>query len=84
MDILKGFTAHPGSVGETYGEHLVRASGFGIRMIFAGAACILHGFLPFVCVRTASRAISELNEQMIAKRSGASAPRALRVDLLKP
>jgi hypothetical protein len=84
MDILRGFTAHPESVGESYGEHLIRASYFGIRMMLAGAACILHGFLPFLFVRTGSRAISELNEQMVTKRSTASAPRALRVDLLKP
>jgi hypothetical protein len=84
MDILKGFTAHPESVGETYAEHLVRASAFGMRMMLAGVACILHGLLPFLFVRTGSRAVSELNEQMIAKRSGAVAARALRVDLLKP
>jgi hypothetical protein len=84
MQILKLFTAHPETVGEGYGEHLVRATSFGTRMIFAGLACILHGFLPFLFVRTGSRAISELNEQMIDRRSGAVTPRALRIDLLKP
>jgi hypothetical protein len=84
MQVLKLFTAHPQTVGESYGEHLVRATSFGARMIFAGVACILHGILPFLFVKTGSRAISELNEQMIAKRSFASVPRALRVDLLKP
>jgi hypothetical protein len=84
MDILRAFTAHPESVGESYGEHLFRASSFGVRMIFAGAACILHGIAPFLFVRTGSRAITELNEQMIAKRSSASAPRTLHADLLKP
>jgi len=84
MQVLKLFTAHPDTVGESYGEHLLRATSFGARMIFAGVACILHGILPFLFVKTGSRAISELNEQMIAKRSVASAPGALRVDLLKP
>jgi len=84
MQILKLFTAHPQTVGEGYGEHLMRATLFGTRMIFAGLACILHGLLPFLFVRTGSRAISELHEQMIAKRSGAAPARALRVDLLKP
>jgi Family of unknown function (DUF6356) len=63
---------------------LLRASSFGVRMVLAGVACILHGLLPFLFVRTGSRAISELNEQMVNKRSAAAAPRALRVDLLKP
>ena len=84
MQIFKLFTAHPETVGESYGEHLLRASSFGVRMMLAGVACMLHGFLPFLFVRTGSRAISELNEQMVIKRSAASAPRALRVDLLKP
>jgi hypothetical protein len=84
MQIFKLFTAHPETVGESYGEHLLRASSFGVRMVLAGVACILHGLLPFLFVRTGSRAISELNEQMVNKRSAAAAPRALRVDLLKP
>jgi hypothetical protein len=83
MQIFKLFTAHPQTVGESYGEHLLRASSFGLRMMLAGVACLLHGFLPFLFVRTGSRAISELNEQMVIKRSVASSPRALRVDLLK-
>jgi hypothetical protein len=83
MQIFKLFTAHPQTVGESYGEHLLRASSFGLRMMLAGVACLLHGFLPFLFVRTGSRAISELNEQMVIKRSAASSPRALRVDLLK-
>jgi hypothetical protein len=84
MQLLKLFTTHPQTVGESYGEHLLRASLFGARMMGAGLACILHGVLPFLFVSTGSRAISELNEQMIAKRSGAGTGRALRVDLLKP
>ena len=84
MEIFKLFTAHPQTVGESYGEHLLRASSFGVRMMLAGVACMLHGILPFLFVRTGSRAISELNEQMVINRSAASSPRALRVELLKP
>ena len=84
MQILKLFTAHPDTVGESYAEHLIRATSTGTRMIVAGLACILHGLLPFLFVSTGSRAISELNEQIMAKRSGAIPARALRVDLLKP
>jgi hypothetical protein len=84
MQIFKLFTAHPETIGESYGEHLLRASSFGLRMMLAGLACMLHGLLPFLFVRTGSRAVSELNEQMVIKRSAASAPRTLRVDLLKP
>lgn len=47
-------------------------------MVAAGLACMLHALLPFVFVRTASVAIAELNEQMLAvKRAGAARAAAL-------
>jgi hypothetical protein len=65
---LRAFTEHPASVGESYLEHLVRASGFGVRMMFAGFACLVHGLLPFLFEKTGSRAISELNDRMVVNR----------------
>lgn len=65
---LRAFTEHPASVGESYLEHLARASCFGTRMMFAGLACLLHGLLPFLFVQTGSRAISELNDRMVVNR----------------
>jgi hypothetical protein len=69
MDLTRAFTAHPASVGETYTEHLVRAVCFAARMMLAGLACLIHGVLPFLFVRTGSRAITELNERLIATRA---------------
>jgi hypothetical protein len=37
------FTAHPASVGETYGQHFCSACRFSPSMICAGIACFLHG-----------------------------------------
>ena len=37
-------------------------------MMFAGLACLLHGLLPFLFVKTGSRAISELNDRMVVNR----------------
>ncbi|MGE0422968.1 MAG: DUF6356 family protein [Reyranellaceae bacterium] len=62
------FTTHPTSVGESYGEHLAAASGFGFRMIGAGLACLLHGLLPWTFTSTGSRAIGELHERMVTHR----------------
>jgi hypothetical protein len=64
----KLFTRHPASVGETYGEHLAVAAGFGFRLLLAGVACLLHALLPFLFENTASRAITELNARMLARR----------------
>jgi hypothetical protein len=82
MSISRWFTAHPATVGESYGEHLATATSFGGRMVLAGIACMLHGLLPFLFVRTGSRAVGELNAQLVARRSAGSASSALRIDLL--
>jgi hypothetical protein len=73
MDPLRPFTEHPASVGESYLEHLARASCFGARLIGAGVACLVHGLLPFVFVRTGSQTVTELNDRMVRKRRAAPA-----------
>jgi len=62
------FNEHPASVGESYGEHLVQASSFGTQMILAGLACLVHGLLPFLFVRTGSTAITALHTRMVTNR----------------
>jgi Family of unknown function (DUF6356) len=74
MSLIRAFTEHPASVGESYGEHLGRATCFGLRMMFAGIACLVHGVLPFLFERTGSRAIAELNERMLVNRRRALTP----------
>jgi hypothetical protein len=61
-------------VGESYGEHMGQAVCFGTRMVFAGLACLVHGVLPFLFVRTGSRAIAELNDRMVINRRRALPP----------
>ena len=55
------FTAHPASVGETYGQHLRFALRFGTRMTLGGLAAAIHALFPFLFVTTASRVLEELN-----------------------
>jgi hypothetical protein len=71
--IVKLFTAHPGSVGETYVQHLGTAYSFGARMVLAGGACILHGIFPFLFVKTGSTTVRHLHDEMISHRSRAKA-----------
>jgi Family of unknown function (DUF6356) len=63
------FTAHPHSVGESYSEHFVTAGGFGIRLLWAGIACLLHAVLPFAFERTGSKQITLLHARMVNNRS---------------
>ena len=68
MSPIRAFTEHPASVGESYGEHMGQALCFGTRMVLAGLACLVHGVLPVLFVRTGSRTINELNERMVRNR----------------
>jgi hypothetical protein len=76
------FTAHPASVGEGYAEHLAVASGFGVRMVLGGLACLIHGVLPFLFTRTGSDMIRELHGRMVThrRREAAANPELARAD----
>lgn len=58
------FTRHPNEIGESYGEHFCSASGFGLRMIAGGFACLVHAAFPFLFVQTGSRTMDELYRRM--------------------
>jgi hypothetical protein len=54
-------TQHLEEAGESYGEHFVVASSFGLKMIAGGLACMVHAVFPFLCQRTGSDAVRRLN-----------------------
>jgi hypothetical protein len=68
MAWLRSFTEHPASVGESYGEHWGVAMGFGLRLLGASLACMIHAFLPSLFVRTGSQAIERLHDRMVLNR----------------
>ena len=68
MSLTEKFTQHPQSVGETYAEHAVMASGFGIKLLLAGMACLVHAIFPFLFVKTGSGMIEDLHQRMVAHR----------------
>jgi hypothetical protein len=65
--LVRLFTAHPRSVGESYGEHLSVASWYGFRLLGAGLACLVHALLPFLFVRTGSATITHLHAHMTGR-----------------
>ena len=72
--ISRAFTEHPSSVGESYIEHLIAASGFSIRMIGAGLACFVHALLPFLFVTTGRNTILHLHDRMVVNRDRRTEP----------
>ncbi|HEX7943654.1 MAG TPA: putative sulfate exporter family transporter [Phenylobacterium sp.] len=67
--MLKAFTQHPQTVGESYLEHLRSASGFAGTMAVGAMACLLHGLFPFAFQSSGSRRIRELHERMVTHRT---------------
>lgn len=63
------FTEHPASVGETYGEHLRAAAGFGAAMLVGGTACLVHALLPFLFTHTGSATVTQLHHRMVINRN---------------
>ena len=63
------FLEHPRSLKETYLEHLGHASSFGLSLVLAGAACLVHAVVPAVFETTGSREVHRLREKMMARRS---------------
>jgi hypothetical protein len=68
MDIQRLFNEHPASVGETYWQHLLRASWFAGKMLMGAGACFIHALLPFLFVKTGSETITQLHAAMVANR----------------
>src|SRR6478609_4901533 len=67
--VLKAFTQHPQTVGESYFEHLRSATGFAATMAVGAMACLLHGLFPFAFQSSGSRRIRELHERMVTHRT---------------
>lgn len=65
--MLDAFNRHPAAVGESYGEHLAHAAAFGVMMIAAGLACLVHAIFPFWFEKTASDCIKRLHARMSAR-----------------
>jgi len=61
------FLDHPRSVGETYGEHFSAATGFGLRLIAAGLACLVHAWVPALFTSSGSQAVRALARELEAR-----------------
>jgi len=58
--MLKLFTSHPHSVGETYWQHMKFAMICGFRLLRSGLLCMTHAIFPFIFKTKAADAIAHL------------------------
>ncbi|MYE82594.1 MAG: hypothetical protein F4X36_12315 [Gammaproteobacteria bacterium] len=64
---MSWLTEHLDEVGESYAEHLAKASGFAAVLLIGGVACLVHAFLPFLFTRSASDRVRGLHQAMLGK-----------------
>jgi hypothetical protein len=62
------FLDHPASLGESYWEHQGHALHFGIALLGAALACIVHALVPALFQRTGSTTVERLHSEMTARR----------------
>ena len=58
------FTKHPNEVGETYFQHMRCALRFHFTLLKLSFCALIHSIFPFLCEKTASDGIKELNDCM--------------------
>ena len=67
--ILRAFTDHPASVGETYFQHMGSALSFAGTFFIATIAAFIHAIFPFLFMKTGSEIILRLNKKMVTHRA---------------
>ena len=62
-------STHLAQAGEDYLEHLRFAVSVGLMLVAAGLACIIHGLIPGLCTRTASKTVDELRRLFVERHA---------------
>jgi len=60
---------HLKEMNETYLEHWWFAQKGGWRMVIAGLACVIHGFIPDIFVTTATDARRKSEQEMVERKN---------------
>ena len=68
------FLEHPRSLGMSWAGHGVGALAIGVRLVGAGAACLVHAVVPGVFTQTAGKTITGMYDHMMRRKAGAVNP----------
>ena len=69
--MLRRFTDHPATVGESYLQHQRAAFGYSARLFRASLCCALHGLFPWLHTRSGSDCVKALHDELQARRASA-------------
>jgi hypothetical protein len=58
----------------SWASHGAGAIAIGVRMIGAGAACIVHALVPALFTETAGRTVVDLHQHMTKRKAGSANP----------
>lgn len=72
------FIEHPKSVNETYMQHFFTSMSFSMKLFKAAIACFIHALVPGLCIKTGSKAITELHVKMVTFRIKGSSEQAAK------
>ncbi|RDI42580.1 DUF6356 family protein [Aquicella lusitana] len=61
------FTDHPKSIGESYLQHFKFAFLFGMNMLIAGVACLVHAIFPFLFQKTGSNILLKMTRHFVER-----------------
>ncbi|MEM1230764.1 MAG: DUF6356 family protein [Pseudomonadota bacterium] len=69
--MLRRFTDHPATVGESYLQHQRAAFGYSARLFRASLCCAVHGLFPWLHTRSGSDCIKALHGELQARTATA-------------
>jgi len=66
---MKKLTKHLDDINETYFQHMAHALRFSGNMALGSLACLIHAIFPFLCVKTGSQIITDMQRDMVTHRN---------------
>lgn len=61
-------SSHLKQINEKYFEHMLYAQKYGLKLILAGIACMIHGLIPDIFVTTASQTMESIKSEIHSRK----------------
>ena len=68
------FIDHPHSLGMSWAEHGIGAVAIGATLVGAGAACLVHAFVPGWFTQTAGKTVARIYDHIQQRKANSADP----------